>query len=267
MATLAAQHVGHPDLPGRMCTEHKPVTTALARLGLESCATPPVCQIKYPFPPSSCLSTRTEVSSEQTTSLAITVSRIAAAASSNGSRARASMLLIAPSLIERANNSPIKATNRSIPMAWASCRYTTFTAIDWPNGEPCSSPLGVAAGHTLAATSAATAKQTHMRHIRLDRRQLDALVQLAACVCCSAGKTAAQWGQTSSLASTTRSGFGSSARPTPGRLLRAELCAGWTIALRTPRRWQRRIVGVLRRPFEHGQSCSNSVIRASAASN
>src|SRR5579863_1454333 len=39
-------------------------------------------------------------------------------------------------------------------------------------------------------------------------------------VCCSTGNAAAQWGQASSLASTMRSGLGSSARPTPGRLLR-----------------------------------------------
>ena len=63
--------------------------------------------------------TRAEVSSEQTTGLAVTVSRIAAAAASSGSRARASMLLIAPSLIVSANISPISAASRSMPMAWA----------------------------------------------------------------------------------------------------------------------------------------------------
>ena len=36
--------------------------------------------------------------------------------------------------------------------------------------------------------------------------------------------------------------------------LAGRLVAGWTIALRTRRRWQRGIVGVLRRSFEHGQS-------------
>ena len=63
--------------------------------------------------------TRAEVSSEQTTGLAVTVSRIAAAATSNGSRARSSMLLIAPSLIVSANTSPIKAASRCSPIAWA----------------------------------------------------------------------------------------------------------------------------------------------------
>ncbi len=63
--------------------------------------------------------TRADVSSEQTTSLAVTVSRIAAAAAINGSRARASILLIAPSLIESANISLISADSRSSPMACA----------------------------------------------------------------------------------------------------------------------------------------------------
>ena len=63
--------------------------------------------------------TRAEVSSEQTPGLAVTVSRIAAAAASSGSRARSSMLLIAPSLIVSANISRISAANRSSPMAWA----------------------------------------------------------------------------------------------------------------------------------------------------
>jgi hypothetical protein len=44
--------------------------------------------------------TRTEVSSEQITGLASTTFSIAAVASSSGCRARARMLLIAPSLID-----------------------------------------------------------------------------------------------------------------------------------------------------------------------
>ncbi len=60
-----------------------------------------------------------EVSSEHTTALAVTVSRIATAAASNGSRARASMLLIAPSLIDSENTSSIRVASRSMPMAWA----------------------------------------------------------------------------------------------------------------------------------------------------
>jgi hypothetical protein len=63
--------------------------------------------------------TRAEVSSEQTTGLASTVARIVAAAASSGSRARASMLLIAPSLIDSEKISSIKVDNRSMPMAWA----------------------------------------------------------------------------------------------------------------------------------------------------
>src|SRR5215472_6284850 len=63
--------------------------------------------------------TRAEVSSEHTTLLAVTTSRIVAAAASSGSRARASRLLIAPSLIDSENNSSINRLSRSRPMAWA----------------------------------------------------------------------------------------------------------------------------------------------------
>ena len=63
--------------------------------------------------------TRAEVSSEHTTGLAVTVARIAAEAASSGSRARASMLLIAPSLIASPKMSPMRAARRSSPMAWA----------------------------------------------------------------------------------------------------------------------------------------------------
>jgi hypothetical protein len=63
--------------------------------------------------------TRTEVSSEQTTALANTTFSIAAVAPSKGSRARARMLLIAPSLIDSENSSFINRANRSMPMAWA----------------------------------------------------------------------------------------------------------------------------------------------------
>jgi hypothetical protein len=63
--------------------------------------------------------TRTEVSSEQTTGLASTTAWIVAAAASSGARARPRMLLIAPSLIDRENNSSINMASRSMPMAWA----------------------------------------------------------------------------------------------------------------------------------------------------
>jgi hypothetical protein len=63
--------------------------------------------------------TRTEVSSEQTTGLANTTVSIAAVAPSKGSRARARMLPIAPSLIDSENSSSINSASRSMPMAWA----------------------------------------------------------------------------------------------------------------------------------------------------
>ena len=62
---------------------------------------------------------RTDVSSEQITGLASTTASIAAVASSSGSRARARMLLIAPSLMESENSSSSNVTSRSMLMAWA----------------------------------------------------------------------------------------------------------------------------------------------------
>ena len=50
--------------------------------------------------------------------------------------------------------------------------------MEWPNGEPGSSPAGAVGGHPLAATGAATAEQAHLGHVRPDRRQFDALVDL-----------------------------------------------------------------------------------------
>jgi hypothetical protein len=63
--------------------------------------------------------TRTEVSSEHITGLASTTFSIVAVASSRGWRARARMLLIAPSLIDSENSSFISSASRSMPMAWA----------------------------------------------------------------------------------------------------------------------------------------------------
>jgi hypothetical protein len=96
---------------------NKACTTALPRLGRITCSTasvPTKTHSHQVFP-----LTRAEVSSEQTTGLAVTVSRMAAAAASSGSRARANMLLIAPSLMFNANISPIRADSRSSPIAWA----------------------------------------------------------------------------------------------------------------------------------------------------
>src|SRR5208283_5266355 len=70
---------------------NKACTTALPRLGRITCSTAsvPTKTHSHQVLPV----TRAEVSSEQTTGLAVTVSRMAAAAASNGSRARANMLL------------------------------------------------------------------------------------------------------------------------------------------------------------------------------
>ncbi len=50
--------------------------------------------------------------------------------------------------------------------------------MDWPNGKPGSSPTGAAAVIRSPAAGAATAEQAHLRHVRLDWRQLDTLVDL-----------------------------------------------------------------------------------------
>ncbi len=63
--------------------------------------------------------TRTEVSSEATTADAVTWVAIAVAAATSGIWARARMLLIAPSLMDKPNTSPISIRSRSKPIAWA----------------------------------------------------------------------------------------------------------------------------------------------------
>ena len=115
MAALTAQHIGDPDhwLNG----PEQRLDHSLAAAGtndVQHRQGPTNTHSHHVFPV-----TRAEVSSEQTTGLAVTVSRIAVAATSSGSRARRSMLLIAPSLIVSANISPISAASRSNPIAWA----------------------------------------------------------------------------------------------------------------------------------------------------
>ncbi len=97
--------------PNRCCT------TALPRLGRMTCSTAsvPTNTHSHQVLPL----TRAEVSSEHTTVLAVTHAPTVAAAASSGSRARASMLLIAPSLTASPNRSLISAASRSSPMAWA----------------------------------------------------------------------------------------------------------------------------------------------------
>ena len=64
------------------------------------------------------LITRTEVSSQATTSAALTWTAIASAAAVSGALARARMLHSAPSLIDRPKISPSTPRNRSSPIAW-----------------------------------------------------------------------------------------------------------------------------------------------------
>ena len=114
VAALAAQHVGHPDQ--RLKRAEHLLTTALPRLGRMTCSTAnvPMNTHSHQVLPL----TRAEVSSTPT-GLAVTVAWIAAAAASNGARARASMLLIAPSLMLNEKLSSISKTSRSRPIAWA----------------------------------------------------------------------------------------------------------------------------------------------------
>ena len=86
-------------------------------------------------------------------------------------------------------------------------------------------------------------------------------------VCCSAGKAAAQCGQTSSLASTMRSGFGSSARPTPGRLLRGGLSPAGRSDFWPVDGGSEELSGVFGGRSNTASRFSNSAMRASAASN
>src|SRR3954447_25512376 len=81
---------------------NRSATTALPRLGRMMCSTAKVLTKTHSHQVLPL--TRAEISSEQTTGLAVTGSRIAAAAASSGSRARSSMLLIAPSLIVSAKH-------------------------------------------------------------------------------------------------------------------------------------------------------------------
>src|ERR1700679_3558089 len=93
---------------------NRAVTTVLPRLGWMTCsaARVPTNTHSHQVLPL----TRTEVSSEQTTGLASTTFSIAAVAASSGCRARARMLLIAPSLIdsEKSSLKPLHADGMGV---------------------------------------------------------------------------------------------------------------------------------------------------------
>src|SRR5216683_854268 len=123
VSALAAQHVGHPDRRPDLAEQR-------LHHGLAATGTDDVqhrqCGDEHPFPPvladypgGEPAPAKAGVSSEHTTLLAVTVSRIVSAAASNGSRARASILLIAPSLSDSEKISSISRANRCMPMAWA----------------------------------------------------------------------------------------------------------------------------------------------------
>jgi hypothetical protein len=248
VTALAARHIGDPDrwLNGAEQLLHHDLAAAGRVMQHRQGAD------EDPFPPEPALAkagvfpvTRAEVSSEQTTSLAVTISRIAVAAVSSGSRARASMLLVAPSLIVRVNISP--SERRAVPGRWRE-RNADRPPTPRSTGRT-ASPLGAGAGtrapqhaqlppNSLTRVTSGLIGGSSMRSYTWGG------------VCRSAGKAAAQSGQASSLASTMRSGCDSSARPTPGRLLWGGLSPTGTIGLRGLRRRQRGITRCLRRSLQ-----------------
>jgi len=86
-------------------------------------------------------------------------------------------------------------------------------------------------------------------------------------VCCWVGKAAAQCGQASSVASTTRSGFGSSARPKPGRLWRGGLSLVGRLRFCSLDGGSEELSGVFGGRSNAANRFSSSAIRTSAASN
>src|ERR1700733_12829505 len=150
-------------------------TTALPRLGRITCSTERVPTNTHshqvlPF-------TRTDVSSEQTTLLASTVSWIVAAAASSGVRARKRILLIEPSLIDSANTSPQpRQALHADGMGVVQIHYQR-------RDRATKRRTGLQSGrslrrHALAAAGAAATEPAHARHIRLDRRKFDPVVDL-----------------------------------------------------------------------------------------
>ena len=84
-------------------------------------------------------------------------------------------------------------------------------------------------------------------------------------VCCSMGKAAAQCGQVSKAASTTRSGSGCSVRPTPGRLLRGSLGPAGRSGFCPFDGGSEELSGVLRGRSRAASRASRSALRASSS--
>jgi len=106
--------------------------------------------------------------------------------------------------------------------------------MDWPNGEPCSIRPGFS-GHSLTATGATSAEQRTWVTSGLDRRQLDALVDLFAGPATRRGtRLAFRAGRSAGIDHAVR--FGCSARPNRGGFLpRWALAAGLrTVRLSAP---------------------------------
>ena len=117
-AALAAQHKSDTQTSGLDIAPNRSATTALPRLGRIVCSTAsvPMNTHSHQVLPL----TRAEASSEQTTGLASTVSRIVAAAASSGCARGPTCCWIAPSLMLSGEDLVHQgAASCSMPMAWA----------------------------------------------------------------------------------------------------------------------------------------------------
>jgi hypothetical protein len=119
--------------------------------------------------------------------------------------------------------------------------------------------------HPLTAAGAATPEQAYLRHVRLDRRQLDAFVDLLRWSARSPEMP--HFGQAVNLASNTRSGFGCSVRPNPGRPLRGGFSPMGRSGFCPFDGGSEELSGVLAGRSNLARRFSSSPIRASAASN
>ena len=160
---------------GRMAP-NSAVTTALPRLGWMTCSTArvPMNTDSYQFLPL----TRTEVSSEQTTGLASTTCSIAAVAFSSGSRARAEDIADGP-LADRQREEFVHQQDQPFHANGVGVmeihRPSRRSFRRWRSRLQTGRRRG---GDAIATTGATAAEQAHLGHIRANRGQLDALIDL-----------------------------------------------------------------------------------------
>ena len=120
--------------------------------------------------------------------------------------------------------------------------------MEWPNGEPCSSPAGAVAVTRSPQQAQRPPNSRTWVTSGLIGRQFNALIDLLRGLR-GLGERRLTVRASGQLGSTIRSGLGCSVRPTPGRLLRGRaICGGgWEVLLLALRRRLGRIAGGLRR--------------------